>query len=126
MRAFSVFMCSRARCRFSSVGAHGNVGRLATSCGEANLSRICRRIAGDEARHETFYKRAVGELMDRDPALGVLAYRSVLKGLIAMPGRLMEDGHDPDLYDHFAAVGQRVGVYTIRDYAGIIGHLNDA
>jgi acyl-[acyl-carrier-protein] desaturase len=48
----------------------------------------------------------------------------MLKGLIAMPGSLMFDGKDPDLYDHFAAVTQRIGVYTLQDYAEIIGHLN--
>jgi acyl-[acyl-carrier-protein] desaturase len=105
---------------------HGNVARLAAAQGEANLARICRRIAGDEARHETFYTRVVREIMDRDPEGGVLAYRKVLKGIIAMPGRLMFDGKDPDLYDHFATVTQRVGAYSIQDYASIISHLNDA
>ncbi len=66
------------------------------------LSKICRRIAGDEARHETFYTRVVGEIMERDPEGGRSPTDPVLKGLIAMPGRLMHDGHDPDLYDHFA------------------------
>ena len=105
---------------------HGNVGKLAAGQGDETLARICRKIAGDETRHETFYTRVVGQLMERDPEGGVLAYRAVLKGMVAMPGRLMFDGKDRDLYDHFAAVTQRIGVYTILDYAEIIGHLNDA
>jgi acyl-[acyl-carrier-protein] desaturase len=105
---------------------HGNVGKLAADQGEENLARICRKIAADETRHEVFYTRVVGELMDRDTESAVLAYRQILRGIISMPGRLMDDGKDPDLYDHFAAVTQRLGVYTIRDYAAIIAHLNEA
>ncbi len=102
---------------------HGNVAKIASSQGDENLARICRKIAGDEARHETFYTRIVGELMARDPETTVLAFRTALKGVIAMPGRLMFDGHDANLFDHFAAVSQRAGTYTARTYAGIIGHL---
>ena len=43
--------------------------------------------------------------------------------IIAMPGQLMDDGQDPNLFDHFAAVAQRAKVYTVQDYAGIIRHL---
>ena len=105
---------------------HGNVGKLVADQGEENLAKICRKIAADETRHEVFYTRVIGEVMERDPEGGVLAYRQILRGIIAMPGRLMSDGKDPDLYDHFATVTQRLGVYTVRDYAGIIAHLNEA
>lgn len=47
----------------------------------------------------------------------------MMRGLIAMPGRLMYDGKDADLFDHFAVVAQRMGVYTVHDYAAIIEHL---
>jgi acyl-[acyl-carrier-protein] desaturase len=80
-------------------------------------------IAGDESRHEAFYTRMMGQVLEHDPAGGILAFRSMLRGLIAMPGRFMYDGRDPDLFDHFAIVAQRAGVYTARDYASIIEHL---
>ena len=105
---------------------HGNVGKLAAGQGDDNLAGICRKIAGDEARHEAFYTRVVGQMMERDPDGAVLAFRAMLKGNIAMPGRLMFDGADPDLFDHFAVVSQRLGVYTIQTYAKIIGHLVEA
>jgi acyl-[acyl-carrier-protein] desaturase len=105
---------------------HGNVGKFAAALGEHNLARICRKIAGDETRHETFYTRVIGELMQRDPEGGILAYRAMLKGRIAMPGRLMFDGKDPDLFDHFGTVTQRLGAYTFKDYGEIIAHLNEA
>jgi acyl-[acyl-carrier-protein] desaturase len=47
----------------------------------------------------------------------------MIRSLIAMPGRLMYDGHDPDLFDHFAVVAQKSNVYTIYDYASILMHL---
>jgi acyl-[acyl-carrier-protein] desaturase len=103
--------------------SHGNVGRIAAAAGDANLGRICGMIAGDEARHEAFYTRMMARALDLDPAGGILAFRSLLRGLIAMPGRCMDDGSDPDLFDHFAVVAERSSVYTVRDYASIIRHL---
>src|SRR6476469_9767733 len=92
--------------------SHSNVGRMAAREGDANLARICGVIAGDEARHEAFYTRMMREVLEHDPAGGILAFRSMLAGTIAMPGRFMDDGQDPDLFDHFAIVAQCTGVYT--------------
>jgi acyl-[acyl-carrier-protein] desaturase len=103
--------------------SHGNVGRMAARQGDPNLARICGVIAGDEARHETFYTRMMTEVLERDPEGGILAFRSMLRGRIAMPGRFMDDGSDPDLFDHLEVVAQRVNVYTVHDYAAIIDHL---
>ena len=36
--------------------SHVNTGKLADKAGDNNLSRICKTIAGDEARHEKAYK----------------------------------------------------------------------
>ena len=103
--------------------SHGNVGKMARREGDPNLARICGMIAGDESRHEAFYTRLMGEVLELDPAGGIVALWSMLRGLIAMPGQFMDDGTDPDLFDHFAIVAQRTGVYTMRDYASIIEHL---
>lgn len=103
--------------------SHGNVGRLAAGAGDPNLARICQRIAGDESRHETFYTKMMERVFEVDPEGGVNSFRRMLRGIIAMPGKLMDDGRDPDLFDHFAAVAQRCGIYTVRDYAAIIEHL---
>jgi acyl-[acyl-carrier-protein] desaturase len=103
--------------------SHGNVGRIAAGHGDANLARICGVIAGDEARHEAFYTRMMTEVLEHNTAGGILAFRSMLRGGIAMPGRFMDDGRDPDLFDHFAAVAQRTQVYTVRDSAAIVEHL---
>lgn len=106
--------------------SHGNVGKLVKQQGEPNLGRICARIAGDEARHERFYTLMMDHVLELDPEGGMLAIERVIRGLIAMPGKLMYDGKDPDLFDHFAVVAQRTGVYTSRDYADILGHLVEA
>ena len=103
--------------------SHRNVGRIASREGDAHLARICGMIAGDEARHEAFYTRMMAQVLEHDPAGAILAFRSMLRGLITMPGRFMDDGRDPDLFDHFAIVAQRANVYTVRDYASIIEHL---
>jgi len=103
--------------------SHANVGKLAASEGNDTLAQICRRIAGDEARHEAFYTRVMGQVMDLDPNGGMITFGSLLRRVIAMPGRLMTDGKDPDLFEHFAIVAQRLGVYTTTDYAEIVEHL---
>ena len=105
---------------------HGNLGKIATRHGDDNLAAICRKIAGDESRHEVFYTRVVARAFDDDPAAGVLAFRAMLRGLVAMPGRRMFDGRDPDLFDHFSTVAQRLGAYTVHAYAEIIAHMIDA
>jgi acyl-[acyl-carrier-protein] desaturase len=105
---------------------HGNLARLAFSHGEENLATICQKIAADETRHEVFYTKIVAELFERDPEATLFAYRSMLRRLIAMPGSRMTDGTDQSLFDHYAAVAQRTGVYTTADYASIIRHLNSS
>ena len=103
--------------------SHNNVGRLAGDQGNSVLKGICARIAGDEARHETFYTRVMAAVFDQDPAAAVVTCGDMLRRVISMPGRLMFDGKDPDLFDHFAVVAQRLGAYTARDYAAIVRHL---
>ena len=103
--------------------SHFNVGKLAEKSGDANLAKICKKIAGDESRHERFYTLMMGEVMQRDPQRGVQVFRDMMRKIIAMPGRLMDDGKDPDLFEHFSAVAQRLGVYTAFDYAEILKHL---
>jgi acyl-[acyl-carrier-protein] desaturase len=103
--------------------SHANVGRLVAAQGEKSLSRICQKIAADEARHEAFYTRVMGQVFMVDPEGALGTFRSMLRRVIAMPGRKMYDGHDPDLFEHFSAVAQRLGVYTVSDYADIVDHL---
>jgi len=103
--------------------SHGNTGRLANQAGDAVLGKICNLVAGDESRHEEAYKRFVGEIVRRDPTGAVCAFSEMMKKRITMPARLMSDGESQDLFGRFAAVAQRIGVYTARDYADILEHL---
>ncbi len=105
--------------------SHANTGHIAEKCGDKTLSRICSVIAGDEARHEEAYKRIFGKVLEADPANAVMAFAFMMKQKIAMPARLMSDGTDRDLFNQFAVVAQRAGVYTIRDYAEVVKHLVD-
>lgn len=106
--------------------SHQNAARLAAEQGNESLANICRRISGDEARHEMFYTRIMSAVMDQDPQGGVIAFGTLLRRIIAMPGRFMCDGKDPDLFDHFSAVAQRLGLYTVRDYAAIVRHFSES
>ena len=103
--------------------SHANVGKLVGVQGEYNLTRICQKIAADEARHEAFYTRVMKRVFELDPEGALASCRTMFKKAITMPGRKMYDGQDPDLFEHFAVVAQRMGVYTIRDYTSILLHL---
>lgn len=103
--------------------SHARVGALAAKCGDENLAKICKKIAGDESRHEAFYTKMMGEVMRLDPERGIQIFKDLMRRIIAMPGRMMFDGKDADLFEHFAVVAQRLGVYTAHDYAAIFKHL---
>lgn len=103
--------------------SHGNLGGLAGRAGDPLLARMCAMIAGDEARHEEAYKRFFGHVVERDPSGAVIAFAAMMKRRIAMPARLMSDGTDHQIFERYAVVAQRTGVYTAKDYADIIAHL---
>ncbi|KAJ9178282.1 hypothetical protein P3X46_010179 [Hevea brasiliensis] len=103
--------------------SHGNTARLAKEHGDIKLAQICGTIASDEKRHETAYTKTVEKLFEIDPDETVMAFADMMRKKISMPAHLMYDGHDDNLFDHFSAVAQRLGVYTAKDYADILEFL---
>ncbi|KAJ6763903.1 ACYL-[ACYL-CARRIER-PROTEIN] DESATURASE [Salix purpurea] len=103
--------------------SHGNTARHAKEHGDMKLAQICGIIAADEKRHETAYTKIVEKLFEIDPDATVLAFADMMRKKIAMPAHLMYDGRDDDLFEHFSAVAQRLGVYTAKDYADILEFL---
>lgn len=103
--------------------SHRNVSKIAKAQGDDDLSNICGQIASDEARHEEAYKTFIDYIFEADPQGAILAFRDMMKTMVTMPGRKMDDGETPDLFDKFATVAQKMGVYTSIDYAEIIDHL---
>lgn len=87
------------------------------------LAQICGTIAADEKRHETAYTKIVEKLFEIDPDGTVLAFADMMRKKISMPAHLMYDGQDDNLFEHFSAVAQRLGVYTAKDYADILEFL---
>ena len=61
--------------------------------------------------------------MDVDANDAILAFRGMMGSQLVMPGRKMHDGQDPNLFNHFSIIAQRLNIYTAHDYAKIIGHL---
>ena len=103
--------------------SHHNVAKLARAAGDETLQLICNTIASDEARHERAYTNFMGYLFEQDPAGAVLAFRDVLQNQIMMPAQNMGGAGEPDLFERFSAVAQRLGVYTTEHYAQIVTHL---
>ena len=87
------------------------------------LAQVCGTIAADEKRHEVAYTKIVEKLFEIDPDGTMLAFADMMRKKISMPAHLMYDGRDDNLFEHFSAVAQRLGVYTAKDYANILEHL---
>ncbi|MFY7899193.1 MAG: acyl-ACP desaturase [Chitinophagaceae bacterium] len=104
--------------------SHVNTGKLADKAGDNTLSRICKTIAGDEARHEKAYKTFMSKIFEIDPNGALHAFDQMMRKQIVMPAVLMVDGHkNPSIFADFSAITQKIGVYTTWDYASIIDHL---
>ncbi|GAB2228857.1 hypothetical protein Drorol1_Dr00022988 [Drosera rotundifolia] len=103
--------------------SHGNTARLAKEAGDKKLAQICGHIAADEKRHETAYMRIAQKLFEVDPDYTMLAFADMMKKKIAMPGSLMYDGSNDNLFVQYSAIAQRLGIYTVRDYADILEYL---
>ena len=103
--------------------SHVNTGKLAGKFGDDALSRICKTIAGDEARHEKAYKLFMSRIFEIDPDGALLAFQKMMQKQITMPAALMDDKDSDNLFFRFSAITQKLGIYTTMDYADIIEHL---
>eukprot|EP00250_Pteridium_aquilinum_P001539 c11734_g1_i1 orf=330-1538(-) len=103
--------------------SHGNTARQAKEFGDLKLAQICGSIASDERRHENAYTKIVEKLFELDPDGTMLCLEDMMRKKISMPAHLMYDGRDEDIFNKFALVAQRTGVYTAKDYADILEHL---
>jgi acyl-[acyl-carrier-protein] desaturase len=104
--------------------SHVNTGKLADKAGDNTLSRICKTIAGDEARHEKAYKTFMSKIFEIDPNGALKSFDQMMRKQIAMPAVLMADGaKNQNIFNDFSAITQKIGVYTTWDYANIIDHL---
>ncbi len=105
--------------------SHTNTGKIAKQQGDELLYKICTMIAKDETRHESFYTLCMKKIFDIDPNGAMTSYAWMMKKNISMPAKLISDNKNPNLFKDFSAAAERVGVYTARDYAEIINHLNN-
>ncbi|KAK4852437.1 hypothetical protein QYF36_024106 [Acer negundo] len=103
--------------------SHGNTAKLAKDHGDMKLAQICGNIAADEKRHEIAYTKVVEKLFEMDPDETILSLAAMMKKKIKMPAHLIYDGQDDNLFKHYSAVAQQLGVYTAKDYADILEFL---
>lgn len=92
--------------------SHANTGRI-TGEYEPVLGSILRKIAMEEARHFTFYRRVFTEILKRDPSEALRSAAHVMPA-IDMPGITIPGFKD------FADVIRRSGIYGPRDYLRIV------
>ena len=82
--------------------SHVNTGKLADKAGDDVLSRICKTIAGDEARHEKAYKSFMSKIFEIDPDGALLAFEKMMRKQITMPAMLMDDANEDNLFARFS------------------------
>ena len=63
------------------------------------------------------------KIFELDPIQAILSFAKMMKIKITMPANLMHDEKDNNLYTKFSNVAQKLGVYTVKDYADIISNL---
>ncbi len=103
--------------------SHFNTGKLAEKAGDTVLARICKTIAGDEARHEKAYKSFMQRIFEIDPNGAMISFEKMMHTQIAMPAVNIDSAKEPDLFERFSNITQKIGIYTMFDYAKIIEHL---
>ncbi|TGE20123.1 acyl-ACP desaturase [Hymenobacter elongatus] len=105
--------------------SHRRVGTLARKAGDAQLSKICGMIAGDEARHARVYQTFVDKIFEVDPSEMMLAFEDMMRKKIVMPAHYMREmGVEMGkTFGHFTDAAQRLGVYTSQDYTDILESL---
>ncbi len=104
--------------------SHVNTAKLADKAGDDVLAKMCKTIAGDEARHEKAYKSFMSEIFTIDPNGAMLAFEKMMRKQIVMPAVMMgTGGNNPSIFVQFSDITQKIGVYTGWDYARIIDHL---
>lgn len=104
--------------------SHTNTGKLADKAGDNTLSRICKTIAGDEARHEKAYKSFMSKIFEIDPSGAIKSFEQMMRKQIVMPSISMGEGSKkPNMFADFSTITQKIGIYTSLDYANIIDHL---
>jgi len=105
--------------------SHLNVAKMAEKAGVERLTKLCKRVAGDEERHARAYKLFISKIMEVDPSEAILAFHDMMKKKIIMPAMYMREsgGDKGDTFEKFEVIANRTGVYGPLDYVGIIENL---
>jgi len=91
--------------------SHSEVGKQVAEY-EPRLANVLRLVAGEEARHYSFYRTIFSEILARDPNEALYSASLILPAL-QMPGVNMPG------FSKFADVVRRAGIYGPRDYLRI-------
>lgn len=92
--------------------SHANTGRVIGEY-EPVLGGVLAKIAMEEARHFTFYRRVFSEILKRDPSEALRSAAHIMPA-IDMPGITIPG------FKEFADVIRRSGIYGPRDYLKIV------
>lgn len=99
------------------VNEEGNVAS------ENGWVKWAKRWTAEENRHEKAYKTFMEKIFEIGPNGALLAFEKMMKRQVTMPAVLMDDSSSHSLFAHLLALTQKLGIYTVFDYAAITKHL---
>ena len=108
---YRVFVYTTLQERATQI-SHANTGKLAGSY-EPTIGTVLANVAKEEARHYTFYRTVMKEVLARDPNRGLASAAEIMPS-IDMPGINMPN------FREMGDVIRRAGIYGPRDYLTIV------
>jgi acyl-[acyl-carrier-protein] desaturase len=106
--------------------SHVEIVKLLHRYGNKIIATTCGKVAADEAKHASTYRRFADVLFQSDPNGMMCALRDMLQHKIVMPAHNMRevneggDAQPPgEMFAAFSALAARLEVYTAADYAKI-------
>jgi acyl-[acyl-carrier-protein] desaturase len=111
---YRVFVYTSLQERATQI-AHSRTAGMAGQYEEV-IGDFLKVVARDEARHFAFYRSVFAEILERDLDQALVSAAAVMP-LMAMPGGSMPQ------FRELAEVASRSGIYTLRDYRGIVQEL---
>jgi len=119
---YRLFFFTRGQEEFTGI-SHETTGEQAEKHGNHYFTKVCRKIAKDERRHQGAYHKFLKKAYDMDPEGVMLSMADGLEERIDMPAQNMFDGIDPQLFQHYAIVAELEKVLTMQDYHDVFKRL---
>jgi acyl-[acyl-carrier-protein] desaturase len=113
--------------------SHRRESRIAKKNGAGQFAKAVAEVSGEEGDHKTIYRKVTVKAAEENPDAVLIGLRDMVKKGVNMPGARITDGkvHDSrqvesGLFADLKLVAEKTGIYTMRDYLGVVKGLANA